>query len=250
MSRPLFIAVPCDSFVADDMPSHSVGDMSLAALAHFPGVLPLLVPASKRLDALRYLEQADGVLLTGAPSNVHPQRYGGQAGVHTEPHDDARDRLGLLLAQQALQRNLPLLAICRGCQELNVARGGTLEQEIHEPTGRLDHRAPPSADLELCFAQRHGLDICAGTLLHRILGIEHCNVNSLHRQAIGRIGDGVVVNARAPDGVIEAISIEDASFALGVQWHPESGVPSNVQSLAVFRAFVNACKQHQAATRP
>lgn len=247
MTRALSILVPCDGLLVDDMRWQGVGDMVIDALAHFPGVLPIIVPSAlPPLSVSRYFEQADGVLLTGAESNVHPEHYGGRASPSTGPHDSARDRLALELATQALKRDLPLLGICRGCQELNVARGGALDTEIHEAPGRLDHRAPVSADLSVCFAPRHAVEIERGTLLHRVLGVEHCEVNSLHRQAIGRVGEGVVVNARASDGVIEAISIPAAAFALGVQWHPESGVPGDAHSLAVFTAFIDACEHDRA----
>lgn len=137
-------------------------------------------------------------------------------------------------------------AICRGCQELNVALGGTLEAEIHEPAGRLDHRAPASADLALCFAPRHALDIVAGSLLHRIVGTERAFVNSLHRQSVLDLGQCVSVQARAPDGVVEAIAVAHAPFALGVQWHPESGVPGNAESMRIFQAFRSACAAYRA----
>jgi putative glutamine amidotransferase len=238
---------PCACLVVDDMGWQGVGNMYIEALALFPQALPVIVPAVLPLLTLaRYLEQADGVLLTGADSNVHPVHYGGSAGPRTEPYDSGRDRVALELATQALKRNMPLLGICRGCQELNVACGGALESEVHERAGRLDHRAPVSSDLALCFAPRHGVEIERGTLLHRVLTVERCDVNSLHRQAVGRLGKGVAVNARASDGVVEAISIPRAAFALGVQWHPESGVPGDALSLAVFTAFIDACEQYRA----
>ena len=246
MTRALSILVPCDSLSVDDMRWQGVANMYLEALAHFPQVMPVIVPAVLPLLTLaRYLEQADGVLLTGAESNVHPMHYGGRAGPSTEPYDSARDRVTLELATQALKRDMPVLGICRGCQELNVACGGALESEIHERAGRLDHRAPVSADLAVCFAPRHAIEIERGTLLHRVLGIERCDVNSLHRQAVGRLGEGVAVNARASDGVVEAISIPQAAFALGVQWHPESDVPGDAHSSAVFTAFIDACEQYR-----
>ena len=233
--------------------------MYLRAITHFPGALPVLVPAMLGSEAKlhypshyfshyfpHYLDQIHGLLLTGAESNVHPERYGQNVSPRTQPFDTARDSLSMQLVGGALSRGMPLLAICRGCQELNVALGGTLEAEIHEPAGRLDHRAPASADLALCFAPRHAVDIVAGSLLHRIVGTDRAFVNSLHRQSVLDLGQGVSVQAWAPDGVVEAIAVANAPFALGVQWHPESGVPGNAESMRIFEAFLSACAAYRA----
>ena len=153
-AQPLLVGVSCDTCSADGMQFHSVGDMYLRAIMHFPGVLPILVPAMQNREAAsQYLDQIHGLLLTGAESNVHPEWYGQCASPCTQPYDTARDSLSMQLIGGALMRGMPLLAICDGCQELNVALGGTLEAEVHEHAGRLDHRALdagrcPSSDQE------------------------------------------------------------------------------------------------------
>lgn len=246
--QPLLVGVPCDTCSADGMQLHSVGDMVLRAIMHFPGVLPILVPAMQNLEAAsHYLDQIHGLLLTGAESNVHPECYWQCASPCTQPYDTARDSLSMQLIGGALMRGMPLLALCRGCQELNVALGGTLQAEVHEPAGRLDHRAPESADLTVCFATSHAVDITADGLLHRIVGTQRALVNSLHRQSVLGLGQGVIVQAHAPDGIVEAISVANTPFALGVQWHPEAGVPVDAVSMRFFEAFLSAYSDYRAS---
>ena len=246
-AEPPLILVPADVRPGDGYVWHAAPETYLAALVHGCGAAPLILPAladAPDFDAL--LGRVDGVLLTGSRSNVHPQRYGGPATQKTEPHDLPRDALTMPLIHATLRRSVPLLAICRGMQELNVALGGTLIAELHEEPGRSDHRAPASDDADVRFAISHEVTIVPGGRLAAILGAETIRVNSLHRQAIGRLAEGLAVEATAPDGTVEAVSVRDAAgFVLGVQWHPEYWVRTDPPSQKLFAAFADAVRRHQ-----
>ena len=190
------------------------------------------------------LDQLDGLLITGSPSNLEPHHYGGPAAGAVGPSDPARDATTLPLIRQALARGVPLLAICRGLQELNVALGGTLHQEVHELPGRLDHRSDKTVAAEQRYAPAHEVSLTAGGMLQALLGgAARIEVNSLHGQAIDRLAPGLVVEARAPDGTIEAVAVRAAAaFALAVQWHPEWRVLDNPVSRRLYAAFGAACR--------
>jgi putative glutamine amidotransferase len=189
-------------------------------------------------------------MLTGSKSNVHPSLYGGDASEENGPYDTARDSTTLPLIRKAIGRGVPLLAICRGIQELNVALGGTLASEIQEREGSLDHRAPASDDQDQRFAIRQKVSIRPGTCLAGVFGAGDIEVNSVHRQAADRLGENLQVEAVAEDGTVEAVSVKGArAFAVGVQWHPEYWVKSDSVSQKIFRAFGDAVRLH-AAARP
>ena len=221
----------------------------LDALVHGSGAIPLVVPSlGAAIDHDALLARVDGVLLPGSRSNVHPRRYGAPAHDNTLPHDEARDEATLPLIRAALRHGVPLFAICRGAQELNVALGGTLVAEVHALAGRDDHRAPTHDDSDVRFAIRHDVDIRPGGVLAEVLGAGPVKVNSLHHQAIDRLAENLAVEATAADGTIEAVRVRDAaSFALGVQWHPEYWVRSDAPSARLFAAFGAAMRAHRAA---
>jgi putative glutamine amidotransferase len=247
---PPLILVPADVRPGDGYVWHAAPESYLAALADTIGAVPLVLPAIAALpdlDAL--LARVDGVLLTGSRSNVHPSCYSAPAISEAEPYDRGRDSLTLPLIAAVLRRGIPILAICRGLQELNVALGGTLIAEVHAEPGRDDHRATPSADADVRFAIAHDIAVMSDGLLAGILGAGTIRVNSLHRQAIGRLADGLRVEATAPDGTIEAVSVRDAAgFALGVQWHPEYWARTDPPSRQIFEAFGAAVRAYRAAT--
>lgn len=248
MSRPrdvICIGLPADRTTDDGLPHHSVGDMYIRALTHFADVMPVVVPSGlDRALVNGYLDRLDGVLLTGAASNVDPRRYGVVATPVHEPLDPARDQLVFSLIDQALARHMPLLGICRGCQEINVALGGTLDAEVSQRPGNFDHRAPASDDLEVCFASRHEVALTAGGVLRGIVERDTLRVNSLHRQAVDRLALGVQIEARARDGTVEAISVPQArGFTLAVQWHPEWDVTGDAASLTLFTRFIDECRR-------
>ena len=232
-------------------PHHTVGEKYLTAITLGAAGTPLIVPALGRaLDIGELLRRVDGVALTGSLSNVHPTRYGAEPHVEAEPYDEARDATTLPLIQEALAMGVPLLAICRGFQELNVALGGTLHAEVHAVPGRDDHRAPRIDDPDQRYGPRHPVRFVPGGAFERIAGQSEVWVNSLHRQGIDRLAPGLVAEGHAPDGTIEAVRVEGApGFALGVQWHPEYKAASNRFSLKLYRAFGDAARERMAARR-
>ncbi|NDW07173.1 gamma-glutamyl-gamma-aminobutyrate hydrolase family protein [Jiella pacifica] len=246
-SLPPLVAVPADVRDFQNYRWHASPDTYLKALARVAGVVPVIVPAmTSEFDIAAILDRVDGVLTTGSASNVHPARYGAEPSPSYEPFDPDRDDLTDRLIAESLNRGLPLLAICRGHQELNVAFGGTLETEIQEFDGRMDHRAITHEDQRERYATRHEVAITPGGLLASIVGPGPIRVNSLHRQAIDRLGDGLRVEASAPDGTVEAVSVAGAkSFALGVQWHPEFWAETDGPSAAIFEAFGEACRGYR-----
>lgn len=245
-SRPIpLVAVTADVRDADGYRWHAAAETYVKAVTIGLGGLPVVVPSlGDGLDIEALLERVDGVLLTGSRSNVHPPLYGAEADAASEPYDHARDATTLPLIRAAIRHGVPLLAICRGFQELNVALGGTLISEVQEQPGRHDHRAPVSDVQAERFAIRQDVVITTGGCLGRIVEADAFQVNSLHRQAVGRLADGLTVEAVAPDGTIEAVSVTGArGFAVGVQWHPEYWVATDAPSGRLFRAFGEAMRQ-------
>lgn len=250
MSQPL-VAVSTDVRFFENYTWHAAPAQYLEAAITAAGVFPVLVPSfGDRLDLGTLLASVDGVMLTGSKSNVHPALYGGDAGERNGPYDEARDATTLPLIRAAIEHGVPLLAICRGIQELNVALGGTLATEIQEGEGMMDHRAPQSDSQDERFAIRQPVAIRSGTCLADVFGPGEILVNSVHRQAVGRLGSRLEVEAVAPDGTVEAVSVSGAkAFAVGVQWHPEYWAASDANSARIFRAFGDAVREHALARR-
>jgi putative glutamine amidotransferase len=248
--RKPVVLIPADVKQIGEHPFHAVGQKYILAVAEAAGAMPLLVPAiSQHLDIDDLLAVADGVLLTGSPSNVHPSHFGQQVHNPDLPLDLARDALTLKLIKAAIAANLPLLAICRGFQELNVAFGGSLHQAVQEVAGKNDHREAKELDLNMQYAPVHSVSVVPNGKLANILGQpaiigqSEIMVNSLHGQGIDKLGAGLTAEAYAADGLVEAVSVDGAStFALGLQWHPEWKVLENPQYSAIFKAFGEACR--------
>jgi len=224
---------------------HIAGDKYLRAVTEGAGGLPLIVPALAGLvDVGALLERLDGLLCTGSPSNVEPVHYQGAASEPGTLHDPARDSTALPLIRGAVAAGVPLLGICRGFQEMNVAFGGSLHQKVHEVGPYADHREPAEESLEVQYGPRHPLHVQPGGLLDGIGLPRQVEVNSLHGQGIERLAPGLRIEGLAPDGLIEAFSVDCArTFALGVQWHPEWQLAGNPHSRALFRAFGDACRR-------
>jgi len=246
------IAVPADVKDMDGYRWHAAAEPYLRAIVRGFGGTPLILPAlSGAIDIDAVLDRMDGVLLTGSRSNVHPERYGAPPDPSSEPYDVARDATTFALIAAALRKHVPLFAICRGMQELNVVLGGTLISELHEHEGRHDHRAPVSDNQEERFSIRQDVDIAADGSLAKIVGPGPVRVNSLHRQGIGKLAPGLAIEAVAPDGTIEAVRVVGApGFAIGVQWHPEYWVESDQPSARLFAAFGEAARARMAARQP
>ena len=208
------------------------------------GCVPVLLPP---LGAamLAALDRLDGLLLPGSTSNVEPHRYGAETDETPGQHDPDRDDTTLPLIREAVRRGLPVLAICRGIQELNVALGGTLHQRVHALTGRMDHRDPDGPP-DARFALAHDVAVTGG--LAAMLGADRVRVNSLHGQAVDHPAPGLSVEALAEDGTVEAVrGTTCPGFVLGVQWHPEWHAATDAPSRAIFEAFGKACRTYARA---
>lgn len=246
-SKPI-IGVPCDRQPVPLQPFHMVGEKYITALTDAAGALPLLVPVlACRYDIDEILDEVDGILLTGSPSDIEPHHYTDEEGHAEATRDPHRDALNLPLATAAIERGVPLFAICRGFQELNVSLGGTLHQKLALVEGMLDHKENPRDTLDVQYGPSHSVNLEPGGLLGELTGKTELTVNSLHGQGIRELAPGLVVEARAPDGLIEAYRVEAASsFALAVQWHPEWKAVDNPDSVAIFAAFGTACREQRA----
>ncbi|MGH8782732.1 gamma-glutamyl-gamma-aminobutyrate hydrolase family protein [Paraburkholderia sp.] len=243
-TKPL-VGISADRTMMGAHPSHTVGEKYIAAIVDGSQALAMLLPAlGDRQAASDILRTVDGLLFTGSYSNVEPQRYGGHPSKPGTLHDAARDATTLPLMRAAIDAGVPVLAVCRGFQEMNVVFGGTLHQSVHAVAGFDDHRENKEDVLDVQYGPSHALKLTQGGLLQRLAnGAIDVRVNSLHGQGIERLGDGLVTEAVAPDGLIEAVSVAGAAaFALGVQWHPEWKHAADPLSTAIFRAFGDACR--------
>lgn len=241
--KPL-VGVPADRRIVDPHPFHMVGEKYLDALIKGSEALPLItpvMPGGVDIDAL--LQQFDGIFLTGSYSNVEPHHYNGSPSEDGTLHDPHRDAVTLPLAKRALETGVPLLAVCRGFQELNVALGGTLHQKVHEVAGYHNHLENKDDPLDKQYGPSHPVNLADGGLLRQLAGSDAVMVNSLHAQGVAKLAPGVSVEAVADDGLIEAFQIDNGpAFALAVQWHPEWRVMENDFSRAIFKAFGDACR--------
>ncbi len=232
-------------------PFHVVGEKYIRAVLDASQGLPLVIPAlADELGMSDLLRRLDGILFTGSPSNVEPHHYAGPESAPGTLHDPARDATTLPLIRKAVELQIPVFGICRGFQEMNVAFGGTLHQRVHEVEGKLDHRDDTTLPLEVQYGPAHDVVLEADGLLRELTGRDRLQVNSLHSQGIDRLGAGLLVEARAPDGLVEAFRVQEAKrFALAVQWHPEWQVMSNPSSQALFAAFGAAGREHAQRAR-
>ncbi|MBO6895064.1 MAG: gamma-glutamyl-gamma-aminobutyrate hydrolase family protein [Roseibium sp.] len=246
MTKPL-VMVTADVKSIDGFNWHAVISSYLQAVLKGSDAIPMILPSlGADLDLDSALDQVDGVLATGSRSNVNPQLYGQVPTEENGPYDPDRDATTLPLLKRAVERGIPVFAICRGMQELNVALGGTLLTEIQALAGRNDHRAPTSEKQDERFRIAHPVEISAGGSLEAALGSEPFEVNSLHRQAVGDLGNGLVIEAQAEDGTIEAISVKDSpGFVLATQWHPEWWVMTDGPSKKLFAAFGQAIRDYR-----
>lgn len=246
MTKPL-VLVTADVKAIDGFNWHAVISTYLQAVLKGSDAIPMILPSlGPDLDLDAALDQVDGVLATGARSNVNPQLYGDIPTEENGPYDPDRDATTLPLLKRALERGIPVFAICRGMQELNVALGGTLHTEIQAMTGRKDHRAPQSDHQDERFRIAHPVEIAPGGCLEQVLGAEPFEVNSLHRQAVGALGNGLVIEAQAEDGTIEAVSVKDSpGYVLATQWHPEYWVTTDGPSRKLFAAFGDAVRSYR-----
>ncbi len=239
------ILVPACNSEVRGHPFHIAGKKYIDAV-RLAGGLPLIVPSAQPEESDALLDSADGMLLTGSPSNVHPSHFGEDVHDPTLPLDTARDAWTLPMIRQVLSRGMPLFAICRGFQETNVALGGSLYQAVHELPGHHDHRSPNEGPPEVQYGVMHPVDVIPGGLLHEIVGARTIEVNSAHGQGVKELAPGLHVEARAPDGLVEAFTAPQApGFNLCVQWHPEWQAAQNPVSVKLFKAFGDACRAYR-----
>jgi putative glutamine amidotransferase len=246
MHSPIVIIPACTRQIGQ-FPYHAVQLKYVDAVVRGARCAPLIVPAlAGALDLEAMLAVCDGLMLTGSASNVHPSHYGQDVYDPELPQDPARDATTMPLIRAALERGIPLLAVCRGFQEMNVAMGGSLYQAVQEVEGKMDHREDPDLTLDQQYAPAHSIALEAGGRLQRILGVARTQVNSLHGQGVDRLASGIAVEARSEDGLVEAFSVPDApGFTMAVQWHPEWRMSENPDSLKLFGAFGDACRAYR-----
>jgi putative glutamine amidotransferase len=242
-TRPV-VGLICDHRMIEGQPAHLVLEAYITAVRDGAGALPLLIPALEPpLPNADILDAVDGILFTGSPSNVAPRFYGGPPARHPEYEDPHRDALTLPLIRSAVSAGKPLLSICRGTQELNVALGGTLHQHVQEIAGRMDHREQENAALDVQYGPAHDVKIAGDGLLAGLAPSQTFRVNSLHGQGIATLAPPLRVEATAPDGQIEAVSLlEPKGFLLGLQWHPEWRWADDAVSRAIWTAFAQALR--------
>lgn len=244
--KPL-VAVVGDMKDETELPYFMVGEKYARAVYDFAGclpvmALPVMAPGAFEADIDALLGHVDGFFFTGSPSNVHPSHWNGPEDA-PGPFDPTRDRFALGLIRAAVARGMPSLFICRGFQEFNVALGGTLHARLADQPGRMNHHSPEEGPLDLQYGPLHEVELTPSSPLEATFGAARFSVNSLHYQGLDTVGEGLSVEALAPDGTVEAVSLRDHPFAVGVQWHPEykpALSAPNARLLAAFGAAVRA----------
>ena len=246
MSLKPIIGVPACRKGIDGQPFHVVGEKYLQALIDGSDAIPLIIPVmAEHLDIDDLLAQVDGVFLTGSVSNVEPHHYEGEPSEPGTLHDPQRDAATLPLTRRALQAGVPIMAVCRGFQEVVVALGGTLHQKVHDVPGYHNHREIPDDPLEVQYGPSHPVNLVEGGVLHGLGCGGSVAVNSLHSQGVAKLPNGVTVEAVADDGLIEAFTVNGVpGFSMAVQWHPEWRTTENEFSMAIFKAFGDACREY------
>jgi putative glutamine amidotransferase len=258
MRKPV-IGFVCDVTAVSGHVTHLVVEKYLYAVAVGAGATPILLPgrisdvdgtpAAEAIDYAEILSMVDAIFLPGSPSNVAPPLYGRPPEDQVLPADPNRDALSLGLIRAALAAGVPMLGVCRGCQEMNVAFGGTLHPKLHEVGQDLDHRYDKTLPLSEAYAPVHDVALEPGGVFSGwVGGAARWRVNSLHEQGVDRLAPGMAVEARAPDGVVEAFRHPEARrFTTAIQWHPEWRFGSDALSTAIFTAFGDAARDRMAA---
>jgi len=255
--KPL-IGISCctKQFGIFGMPNHAASDTYVRATDEVIGGVPVLLPANgPTADIETLLDRLDGIMLTGSRSNVQPTLYDGPPHAEGTPEDPNRDSITLPLIRAAVARGVPLLAICRGFQELNVALGGSLHQRIQDLPDRMDHSTPLQPSPKVRQGKAHSVRVTPGGWLHRLAGTTEIAVNSLHNQGINKLAPGLVAEGIAPDGLVEAVRVAASEagaaigYAVGVQWHPEYDWRTDALSRAIFEQFGTAVRAYADAAR-
>ena len=255
--KPL-IGISCctKQFGVFGMPNHAASDTYVRATDEVIGAVPVLLPANgPTADIETLLDRLDGIVLTGSRSNVQPTLYDGPPHAEGTPEDPGRDGITLPLIRAAVTRGVPLLAICRGFQELNVALGGSLHQRLQDLPDRIDHSTPMQPSARVRQGKAHAVRLASGGWLHRLAGMTEIAVNSLHNQGINTLAPGLIAEGVAPDGTIEAVRVVATEtgpaigYAVGVQWHPEYDWQTDPLSRAIFEQFGTVVRAYADAAR-
>ena len=241
--RPVIGVIACGRTVEGE-PAQAVKHRYIEAVEKFADAIPVIVPSNQDVGhAADLVARLDAVMLTGSNSNIAPRHYG-STGAGQEPIDDSRDDFSLALIHAAITAAKPVFGICRGLQEINVALGGTL-RDLREAEQGDVHHAPPDVSLEEMFGFEHEIDLVPTGVLHRVVEADRLRVNSVHFQAIDRLGEGLVVNARGPEGVIEAVAASHTPAPVfAVQWHPEWRPEGRAHDLAFWHYLSEAARAH------
>lgn len=241
------VGIICDQETIGPHAFHIAGDKYLQAIVNGSQCMPVLIPAlAEQLNIEQLVDTLDGILFTGGYSMVNPLHYQNQAADAQTKLDNQRDNSSLPLIQKAVEKHVPILGICRGFQEMNVAFGGSLHQHLHDVGSLLEHRENKELTLDEQYGASHTVCLTNKGKLQQLFNTEKIDVNSLHTQGINRLGEGLTIEAKADDGLIEAFSISrSTAFAMAVQWHPEWQFQHNQYSKKLFAEFGKACKQKQ-----
>jgi putative glutamine amidotransferase len=248
--RPLVIVPACTRDFGEH-PYHAAQHKYVDAVVLGADCLPMVLPSlGASLDLDTVFKLIDGIMLTGSASNVHPSYYSQELLDPSLPQDPARDQTTLPLIREAVKRGVPIIAICRGFQEMNVALGGSLHQAVQAVEGKFDHREKPELGMDEQYGDAHNVQITKGGLLEGILGVPAIPVNSLHGQGVAELAPGLTVEAVAEDGLVEAFTVSNApGFTLALQWHPEWRIQHNPFSMKMFGAFGQACRSYREQRR-
>lgn len=243
-TRPVLGIISCNRLVGDQ-PAQAVMTRYLNAALVYADAAGLLIPAMPELvDPREVAPRLDGLLLTGTPTNVEPARYGAIVEEPPGPFDPDRDEMTSRLIDAMLDIGRPVFGICRGFQELNVAFGGTLRRDMAEHPELIKHHAPDDHSFDELFAHVHPVELKPGGILHKAYGQDELEVISVHYQGADKLGEGLRIEATAPDGVIEAVSAEvNGAPVLAVQWHPEWKAHENEQSQLFFKLLGKALRR-------
>lgn len=241
-SRPVLGIIACNRTVGTEVAQTVINRYATAAMRHADCAALIIPSLPDYMRAEEIVGRLDGVLLTGTPSNVEPARYKDMS-AGEGPFDPDRDTMMLELVEAVIAAQRPLFGICRGFQEINVALGGTLRRDTSASEQLLHHHAPDGVAFDAMFDHRHRVDLVEGGLLASAYETPSLDVNSVHYQGIGALADGLSVEARAPDGLVEAYSARpNGAPLLAVQWHPEWATDGNDQSQTYFHLLGRALR--------
>jgi putative glutamine amidotransferase len=246
MPRPVVGVSACVREMNTVLNYHAANARYMDAVHDVSGAMPVIIPAmGDRMEHAELLSRLDGLVLTGSPSNVEPHHYDTPRAAPDIKHDPLRDATTLPLIRLAVSQGVPVFAVCRGIQELNVALGGSLHQFVHLLPGKRDHRSDKAVPLEKKIALAHWVTLTPGGVLAKLTGADRVMVNSLHAQACDRVAPILMVEAFSDDGIVEAVSAPTAAgYVLGVQWHPEALYGSDRLSNDLFGLFGEAVHAH------